>query len=211
MDAEEKYKLLITARNFHYDNFSKWMTYFYVAIGALFIGYCTLISDETPNPEITELKLLILIVGYIISVFWYLSSKGYYHWNINFISLVNHYEQNILKFEEAERVYFIHANKNAQNDYLSPISGANISTSKIAILFAFIISILWGVLLLRTLIYDCLQRLSSGLIWVIVLVFSVTLTLIISAVLGKCLKSHVTHFRDLKLSFDNNEQSHENK
>ncbi|MCD7972435.1 MAG: hypothetical protein LUG18_07175 [Candidatus Azobacteroides sp.] len=39
VDLYERCKLVINARNFHYDNFSKWMTYFYVATGALFIGY----------------------------------------------------------------------------------------------------------------------------------------------------------------------------
>ena len=32
-----RFELLIKARNFLYENFSKWMTYFYVAISALFI------------------------------------------------------------------------------------------------------------------------------------------------------------------------------
>lgn len=202
MNAEEKYKLIIAARNFHYDNFSKWMTYFYVAIGALFVGYCTLISGEIQSQEITEIKPLILLVGYIISVFWYLSSKGYYHWNINFINLVNYYERDVLKFEETERVYFVHANKDTQNNYLSPIYGANISTSKIAILFAFIISVFWCVLLLKTLMYDCLQCLNNGLIWIILFVFSVIITLIVSVLLGKFLKSYVKHFPNLKFSLD---------
>ena len=48
MPLDERYKILVEARNFHYDNFNKWMTYFYVAIGAVFIGYCTIISSNKP-------------------------------------------------------------------------------------------------------------------------------------------------------------------
>ena len=40
-NAKERYELLIRARNFHYENYNKWMTYFYVAISALFVSYFT--------------------------------------------------------------------------------------------------------------------------------------------------------------------------
>ncbi|WP_339904234.1 hypothetical protein [uncultured Cyclobacterium sp.] len=46
----ERYKLLISARDFHYENFNKWLTYFYVANAAIFVGYIQLlISKETGN------------------------------------------------------------------------------------------------------------------------------------------------------------------
>lgn len=33
MDNEKQYHLLIKARNFHYDNFNKWMTFFMLQLG----------------------------------------------------------------------------------------------------------------------------------------------------------------------------------
>ena len=144
---KERYNYLINARNFHYDNFNKWMTYFYVAIGALFVGYYTLIGAEDVEDE----KTILLTLGYTTSLLWYWSSKGYYFWNINFITLVNNCEKKSLKLKKKDRVYFVFANKNTQNDYLNPISGANISTSKVAIFFAFIITCVWGILLMTKL------------------------------------------------------------
>lgn len=35
----EAYKIAIHARNFHYENFNKWMNFFYVAVGAIFLAY----------------------------------------------------------------------------------------------------------------------------------------------------------------------------
>ncbi|MDM1454879.1 hypothetical protein [Myroides odoratimimus] len=131
----EQYKLLIQARNFHYDNYNKWMTYFYVAMGAFFVGYCTLTTFKGDNDFIFE-KIALLIVGYLTSVFWYMSSKGYYYWNINFIKLINSFEKNILEIEVNQRIYFVFANKEVENNPCCPISGANFSTSKITILFA---------------------------------------------------------------------------
>ena len=70
-----------------------------------------------------------------------LVKQGLHYWNINFIMLVNDCEEKQLNLSPEQRVYFVFANKKTQNNYLSPISGANISTSKIAILFSFVIAI----------------------------------------------------------------------
>lgn len=148
--AEKLYEILIGARNFHYENFNKWMTYFYIALSGIFVGYCTIVSSaKIPFTKQAELEFTLCLLGFVVSILWYWSSKGYYYWNINFITLVNNYEQNILKIPFEKRVYFVFANKSSQNDYLSPVSGANISTSKVAILFAFLVSSFWGMLLLN--------------------------------------------------------------
>ena len=132
----EKYKLLVAARNFHYDNFSKWLTYFYVANAAIFVGYIqVLISDEIPQKELV--KIPILLFGFIAGLLLFWSSKGYYYWNINFIMLVNHYEKTLLKWKKDERIYSMFANKKEQNNYSNIVKGANFSTSKIAILFSY--------------------------------------------------------------------------
>lgn len=144
---KERFELLIKARNFHYENYNKWMTYFYIAISAVFVSFFAVVSkkeSEIENKQLLEFSILIL--GYIISLLWYWSSKGYYYWNINFISLVNYYETDVFKWKPKERVYKIFYDKSLQNNYVNPISGANVSTSKIAILFAYIVSNFWGFL-----------------------------------------------------------------
>ena len=42
-----QYQTIIHARNFHYEQFTRWSSYFYVIIGALFVGYysCAESSD----------------------------------------------------------------------------------------------------------------------------------------------------------------------
>jgi hypothetical protein len=147
-DLFERYKILVNARNFHYENFNKWLTYFYVANAAIFVGYIQILTSDKNNLE--YLNLPVLILGLIAGLLLYWSSKGYYYWNINFIMLVNHYEKNLLKWNKKERIYSMFANKVEQNNFKSPFSGANFSTSKIAILFAFIIVSTWGTLLVYT-------------------------------------------------------------
>ena len=177
------------------------MTYYYVAIGALFVGYYTLMSGN----KIDDFgEYLLMILGLIISLFWYWSCKGYYFWNINFISLVNNYEKEILEFEEKERVYFVFANKKTQNNYLSPISGANISTSKVTILFAFTVSVMWGILLVFKAFehVDCLID-CNWLRILISLCISILTVITLSSIIPKIfLKSKIDHFPDLQIDQD---------
>ena len=142
-DLKSRYELIIKARNFHYENFNKWMTYFYLMISALVLGLCNILSKQDVDifDKQRNIVLVISFLGFIVSLAWHWSNKGYYYWNINFISLVNHYEKNLLKFNENERIYFVFANKEKQNNYTNPLSGANISTSKISILLSYIITL----------------------------------------------------------------------
>lgn len=205
LSAKDKYEILIKARNFHYENFNKWMTYFYVAIGSMFIGYCTLLSKDKgcADSQCQNLvQYVIPFIGYIISILWFWSSKGYYYWNINFISLVNYYERDILKLPKEERVYFVFSNKDEQNKYYSPISGANISTSKVAILFAYIVTFIWGSLLCFNIIsqLECKCLILEILSTIFIVIIS---TLLLTKFIAKpYLYSKTNHFHDLKLDFD---------
>ncbi|KIX19845.1 hypothetical protein SY27_17525 [Flavobacterium sp. 316] len=191
--SKERYEFLINARNFHYENFNKWTTYFYVAIGTLFVGYYTLVTQQK---ELLKEEIALLILGYTTSLFWYWSTKGYYYWNINFITLVNECEKDLLKLAPEERIYYVFANKETQNNYWNPISGANISTSKVAILFSFIVTLVWNVLLF--------DKLNSVIIcnfnFLIVFTFSIILTLLLSYSIPQTfLKSKIDHFPNLKI------------
>lgn len=198
IDIQERYKIAIEARNFHYDNFNKWLTYFYVAIAALFAGYCSLNGEE---------KTFILILGYVVSIFWYLSCKGYYYWNIHWICLIQYYEKQMLGLNTPNAVYSIFWNKRKNNNYLSPISGANISTSKIAILFCFIIAFSWGMLLSQEGIKHFVVIESKFWQVAIDIIISGIATIAISFVGGRYLNSDIKDMDDLSLYLKNNTSS----
>ncbi|MFK8298742.1 RipA family octameric membrane protein [Capnocytophaga cynodegmi] len=198
MKKEEKYKILIDARNFHYDNFNKWMTYFYVMIGAIFVAFYDMLKQKDYlNSHKIEI-IGICVAGFIVSLFWYWANKGYYYWNINFITLVNHYEKNILKFKKKKRIYFVFANKNNQNNYLNPLKGANISTSKISILLSFIVTLFWSTFLFNILSLNIITNLCCRLL--ISFGVGISSILLISKIVGKkILYSYHSHFPDLEI------------
>ena len=202
MKKVERYKTLIEARNFHYANFNKWMTYFYVMMAAIFVALYTLVKEDKDYLNTYKEEVIsICIAGFIVGLFWYWANKGYYYWNINFITLVNHYEKNVLKLKENRRIYFVFANKNNQNDYLNPLKGANISTSKISILLFFIITLFWSSFLLNILLINCIPN-----FWCRLLVSSIlgviSILLLGELVAKKYLFSYHHHFPDLQIETD---------
>lgn len=192
-ENDKQYELLINARNFHYDNFSKWMSFFYIAIGGIFVGYYSLLTSNS-NEEYVFEKLLLLLMGYAVSLCWHWSCKGYYYWIINWIMLIQNYEK---KFPEEARVYNCFANKNANNNYFKLTKAANISTSKLVLFFSFLTVISWGVLfvhqLLKYLGYDTIYCII--LFFIIIIVFSVFL----GYVPKKFFYSDLSHMPDLSI------------
>lgn len=201
-DLKSRYELIIKARNFHYENFNKWMTYFYLMISALVLGLCNILSKQDVDifDKQRNIVLVISFLGFIVSLAWHWSNKGYYYWNINFITLVNHYEKNLLKFNENERIYFVFANKEKQNNYTNPLSGANISTSKISILLSYIITLFWSSLITFILLKDGIEYDWLYYLWT--LIFPIVLIYLLSYIVAKkYLFSYHDHFPDLNLDF----------
>lgn len=165
------YEKAIEARNFHYDNFTKWQTFFYVAVGSVLIAYCTVLFDSeggcwTTNSEssLKELfRILLPVLGYVFSLIWLCSSKGYtYWWNVH-MSLVRRFEgENILGWVCDENGNFDKKNDKSFAVYngvklepyagiFNPFAGANFSTSKLANAMAFVSASAWGAVLMYSL------------------------------------------------------------
>ena len=190
----EQYHFLINARNFHYDNFNKWMTFFYVAVGAIFFGYYSIIEKTGLNFE----KIIILSIGLLVSIFWHWSCKGYYYWITNFIELIKHYEK---RFHKNNRVYFCFANKKLNNNYFNPLSGANISTSKVTLLFSFLVANIWDILLIK---YILDQYFTGRCICFYILIYAcgiITLYLL-SSFTPMTMKSKIEDFPDIANDVD---------
>ena len=48
-EIESAYKTAIAARNFHLDHSNKWMTYYYVAVAAIFVAFYNLKDSDNSN------------------------------------------------------------------------------------------------------------------------------------------------------------------
>ena len=184
----EEYKLIINARNYHYSKFHVWSAYFSVIVGALFVGY------NNDNLKCEEFKLLIAILGYIVSMCWYLSSKGYVYWEIHWIKYLLYVEDKIRSnYTDGSSVYKSFFNTNEKEKkiddggYWKAWEGANISTSKVILLMTFIVTVAWGYLLTAS-----MQDIDLNKIWVYALRISTALaaTLLLSQA-ARLIKSHM--------------------
>ncbi len=186
----DRYERLITARNFHYENFNKWLTFFYVAIGSVFLGYYSDGIKTVPHGQ-----LLLNILGLIISLMLHWSAKGYYYWEINWIMLIHDHEK---QFTPDDKVYGCFANKSANNDYFTITKGANISTSKISLVFSFIIASIWAYLLINEVLSKSLHM--TALYYQPFFILLSFLLVICSGIIPMLfLKSNMNNLTDLKL------------
>ncbi|MDR2577504.1 MAG: hypothetical protein LBC70_01650, partial [Chitinispirillales bacterium] len=141
----KRYEYLIAARNYHYTQYNVWMAFFITISGGLFVGYYSLLGNDGHSLE----KGMVALLGYIVAFLFYCSSKGYHYWITNFATLINDYEQNTW-LDKKDRVYFVIANKGSADEclnYFCPLKGANISTTKIVSLLAYLLTYAWGVLI----------------------------------------------------------------
>ena len=135
----EVYKLFIQARDFHYDQMNKWSSHFYLVSAAVFIAYYNFVGEGTSN----KIKIIISAIGFVVSILWHLSVKGYSYWNVHYIDQLHKYERKIIRNVE-DRVYSEFKNQEKNNNYFSPISGANVSTTRIAALLGFLVALGWS-------------------------------------------------------------------
>lgn len=208
---DDQYQRLIEARNFHYNNLNKWLMSFYAIIAALFVAFYTL---HTKGAKL-EVEIIVALVGYIVSIAAFLSGKGYYYWETNWIMLVHHFEKTYLK-EIAEKygddmlVYSVFANKKANNDLCSLTKGANISTTKVALAITGFIMCLWGMIVIYMGIKLLPSSNSSYPMWGKIL-FSFFASIVLTHCLirfgGKKLESDMQPLDDLCINDNNKDKS----
>lgn len=148
MTEEQKtqYQTIIQARNFHYEQFTRWSSYFYVVIGALFVGYYVIMNENsTKTQETNVLSWVILGIGYLTSVANFLSVKGYIYWWQHWNILLTRFEEKFCK--EEEKVYGVFADVHNLDHSACPLNGSNISTSKVALFVAGVIMLGWSILI----------------------------------------------------------------
>lgn len=204
---QKQYQRLIEARNFHYENLNKWLITFYAIIGALFVAFYSVRGDDY--------RIIVALLGYIVSIAAFLSGKGYYYWEINWMMLVHHFEKAYLKELIKEhgddmRVYSVFANKKANNDLCSLTKGANISTTKVALAITGFIMCLWGMIVIYMGIKLLPSSISSCPMWGKIL-FSFFASIVLTQCLirfgGKKLESDMQPLDDLCINDNNKDKS----
>ena len=143
--VNDQYQRLIEARNFHYDNFNKWLMSFYVIIGALFIAFYSVKNDY---------QVIVAIMGYVVSLAAWLSGKGYFYWENKWIEKIHHFEKNILKYTDDMQVYSYLVDQHKHDEPYNPIKGANVSTTKVTLFMTALITVAWGFLIMMLLLKD---------------------------------------------------------
>ncbi len=210
--VDGQYQRLIDARNFHYNNLNKWLMSFYAIIAALFLALYTLHKE---GGAYLYMELCTAIVGYVVSIAAFLSGKGYYYWETNWIMLVHHYEKTYLKEivkanGDDMRVYSVFANKKVNNNLCFLTTGANISTTKVALAITGFIMCLWGMIgiyMCINLLPSCISNCPTWSKMLFSFFASIVLTQCMVRFGGKNLESDMKPLDDLCINENNQDKS----
>lgn len=81
---EEALKIALDTRKFEIGLYWKRTGYFVLFIGAVFVGYYTILSSDKIEKEQQEwLLLLLAALGYLLSLLWYMANRGSKFWQKN--------------------------------------------------------------------------------------------------------------------------------
>ena len=128
---ERQYKLAIDARDKLNDNYHKWMTFYYVANGAVLVATTSLFDKSKNGHGI----FIFSLIGIFICLLWNLSCKGYYYWSNSWINIIMDLEKRVTKGDKTLFVYSAFSQKVVDKETYSwfPLKPANISTPKLTL------------------------------------------------------------------------------
>lgn len=168
----EQYQRAIDARDKLNDNHHKWMTYYYIANGAVLVALTTI---DRNNGAVFALSFL----GIVTAILWHLSCKGYYYWSLSWIEIVKLLEKKLIE-NDAEYGVYTFFSKSVHTDNkkntLHPIKPANISTPKLTLLFSFIAICAW----LGLFIYQVFLEQKLNLLAMIIISITAIIAVILS-------------------------------
>jgi len=144
-------KHALDIRKFEIELYWKRATYFWAFIGATFAGYGAVQVASLPSEGVrTDLSVILSCLGIVFSFAWFCVNKGSKQWQENWENHVDMLEdervgplyKTVLKREEATRLDYVKELINGPAPY---------SVSKINQIISLFVTILWCVLLWRTL------------------------------------------------------------
>jgi hypothetical protein len=190
----EAYKLMIRARDFHHESYTKWMNFFYIAEAAVLLAY-TNSHDNSP---------MLSLLGFLFSLLGYLSCRGHYFWTHNWIDQLYRLERN---FDKELRVYSTFSlNTKKESKILRPLEPANLSTSKLTLTFFLLIFFLWTILLTHNFLkaIHCDLKGPQIYFWMVCTVISILLLIASLVIINtkRCRKHLETHWLNSEVERD---------
>jgi len=160
LSDKERYKHLVENHKFFFSQFILWMVFFISINGGLLLAY----TGEGLKDSFE--KIIILFVGYFASILFHCSCKSICCYTYHFMDLIWIHEKKIQNV--ADRIY---SRAVVTSDYFSPREPANLSCMRIILIFSFLLTYAWGILLISKV------RSDMGL-WLLILTTVVVITVI---------------------------------
>lgn len=141
-----QYLRAIEARDKLNENYHRWMTFYYVALGSILVTIVTLITADK-SQDFTMIKLGLSVLATFISLVWHLSCKGYNYWSNSWMQIIKRLELRVINGKREFAVYtdFSKTVIADEKHSIYPTKSGNISTPKLTLIVSFCSIIIWAI------------------------------------------------------------------
>jgi hypothetical protein len=156
----EALKNILDIRKFEIELYWKRAAYFWAFIGAVFVGYFALLSAPKPTGLHHRGQFILITLGVMFSLCWYLVNRGSKFWQQNWETHLDVMEDGLIGPLYKTTI----PEDYDKGKWCCPTLASPFSVSKINILLSFFILILW-ILIDINFMYNKLYQVFPGLYW----------------------------------------------
>lgn len=175
-EIQKAFEIALETRKFEIELYWKRTAYFALFIGAVFVGYYSILSpNKTVHNGTNLLPLILVVLGYLLSLLWYMANRGSKYWQENWEAhieeLSTHLGIPIFGIIKSRK----HSIWNLREEY-------PFSVSKVNQMVSLIITFGWLMMLLKEIgIFDFLKITSDGIIYykAFVVIFVIAMSILI--------------------------------
>jgi len=137
--ASRRLEKILDIRKFEIDLYWKRATYFWAFIAASLTGYGLTITSQTPSADcVLKFQFIIICLGLIFSLAWYLVNKGSKFWQENWEKHLDLTEDSVIG-----PLYKTTISKNTYSSFWNPTKAYAVSVSKVNQILSLFVLLIW--------------------------------------------------------------------
>lgn len=137
--ASRRLEKILDIRKFEIDLYWRRATYFWAFIAASLTGYGLTITSKTPNADgVLKFQFIVICLGLIFSIAWYLVNKGSKFWQENWEKHLDLTEDNVIG-----PLYKTTINKKTYSSFWNPTKPYAVSVSKVNQILSLFVLLIW--------------------------------------------------------------------
>jgi hypothetical protein len=197
--ATRRLEKILDIRKFEIDLYWKRATYFWAFIAASLTGYgLTMLSDTKNTDGVLKFQFIIICLGLIFSLAWYLVNKGSKFWQENWEKHLDLTEDKVIG-----PLYKTTISKETYSSFWNPTKAYAVSVSKVNQILSLFIFLIWLSIMFHFVFENLSLFYTLKLYYTLIAFITIAATLYLLLGTGTGIKDTIVHFYRRKVTDKN--------